>query len=262
MVKLSVALATFNEEGNLARCLESVRQLAPSQTWLADEIVIVDGSSTDKTVEIAKSFGAKVIVTDNPPIFHINKQKAINACSGEWILQLDADEVLPEELRQEIAEIIEKESPYSAFWIKRKNYFLGHWLRKGGQYPDPVIRFFKKGKAWLSCKSVHEQMEVDGKIGWLKNDMLHYSVPTFARYLSNSNRYTSLTAQELKEKNIQFNLLNHLNYCLVKPISTFLKIYFRHKGFMDGFSGSVFALFSALHFPIAYIKYWELIKKN
>lgn len=252
--RLSVALATFNEEENIGKCLTSIKNLA-------DEIIIVDGTSIDKTVEIAKKFGATVIVTDNPPIFHVNKQKAINACSAEWILQLDADEVIPEELEKEIQEIVEKGSHFSAFWIKRKNYFLGRWLRKGGQYPDSVIRFFKKGKAYLPCKSVHEQMEVEGEIGWLTNDMLHYSVPTFSRYLTNSNRYTTLAAQELGEEKIEFNLFNHLNYFLLKPFSTFFSLYLRHKGCLDGFPGLVFALFSGLHFPITYIKFWEKIKE-
>jgi len=252
---LSVALATFNEEENIGRCLASV-------SHLADEIVVVDGSSTDKTVEIAKKFGAKVTITDNPPIFHINKQKAIDQCSGDWILQLDADEEITPELALEIKQIAKEGSQFSAFWIKRKNHFLGRWLKKGGQYPDPVIRFFKKGKARLPCKSVHEQMVVEGEIGWLKNDMLHFSVPTFSRYLTNSNRYTSLTAKEFKEKKLKINLFNHLNYLFWKPIKVFFDIYFRHKGFQDGFCGFVFALFSGLHFPIAYIKYWELLKNS
>lgn len=253
-MKLSVALATFNEEENIGKCLASIKDLA-------DEIVIIDGSSVDNTVEIAKKFGATVIVTDNPPIFHVNKQKAIDNCLGDWILQLDADEQITPELGTEIKEIVKKGSEFNGFWIKRKNYFLGHWLRKGGQYPDPVIRFFKKGKAYLPCKSVHEQMVVEGEVGWSENDMLHYSVPTFSRYLINSNRYTTLTAQELKEKEIAFNMLNHLNYFLLKPFSTFFSLYLRHKGFLDGFAGLIFALFSGLHFPIAYIKFWEEIKE-
>lgn len=254
-MKLSIAIATYNEEENIGRVLSSVKDLA-------DEIIVVDGSSTDKTVEIAKKFGAKVTITDNPPIFHINKQKAIDQCSGKWILQLDADEEITLELAGEIKEIVKKGNQFSAFWIKRKNYFLGRWLKKGGQYPDPVIRFFKKGKAKLPCKSVHEQVVVEGGIGWLKNDMLHFSVPTFSRYLTNSNRYTSLSAVEFKEENLKYSLFNHLNYLFIKPGKIFLNLYFRHKGFLDGFPGFIFALFSGLHFPIAYIKYWELTKKD
>lgn len=146
-----------------------------------------------------------------------------------------------------------------AYYLPRKNYFLGRWLKKGGQYPDYVIRFFKRGRAYLPCKSVHEQMKVKGKVGYLRGHLLHYSVPTFSRYLTNANRYTSLTAQEMVKQKISIDLLSIIYYLLVKPLRTFFLIYFRHKGFLDGFPGFVFALFSALHWPIAYVKYWELM---
>lgn len=249
-IKISVALATYNEEENLGRCLDSVQSFA-------DEIVIVDGSSEDRTVEVAKKYKAQVIVTDNPPIFHINKQKAIDASSGEWILQLDADEVIPPELAKEIVDIAHKGSHFAGFWAKRKNYFLGRFLKRGGQFPDPVIRFFKKEHGFLPCQSVHEQIRIKGEVGWLENPMFHFSTPAFSRYLTNSNRYTSLTAEELSKKDTLFNLKNHINYFLFLPASTFFKIYFRHKGFVDGFPGFVFALFSGLHYPVAYVKLWE-----
>lgn len=254
-INLSVALATYNEEENIRKCLLSVSEVA-------DEVIIIDGSSGDKTVEIAKSLGAKVTVTDNPPIFHINKQKAIDNCSGDWILQLDADEQVSKELGEELLRIVKKGSEFSAFWIKRKNYFLNRWLERGGQYPDPVIRFFKKGKAHLPCKSVHEQMEVDGKTGWLEEDLIHYVYPNFSRYLVHSNRYTTLTAMEFSEKKLPINVLTGINYLLVMPLRTFSSIYFRHRGIVDGFPGFVFSLFSGLHFAISFIKYWEMNTKK
>ena len=128
MKKLSVVLATFNEEKNLRRCLDSVKDIA-------SEIVIVDGTSKDKTVEIARSYGAKVTVTTNPPIFHINKQKAIDKATGDWILQLDADEVVSSELASEIKEIMEKNEQANGYWLPRKNFFLGRFLMKGGHNP-------------------------------------------------------------------------------------------------------------------------------
>lgn len=288
-MKLSVAIATFNEEENIGRCLESVRQLA-------DEIVIVDGSSTDKTVEIAKKYGVKMIVTENPPIFHLNKQKAIDQCSGEWILQLDADEEVTKELAQEIREVLglsakelgerqidhqkeglflrhqrlveerdgkvgTEEGDIVAFWVPRKNFFMGRYLIHGGVYPDGVIRLVKKGKAKFPCRTVHEQIDINGKTAWLENDLIHYDSLTFTRYLDRADRYTSLTAEEFHEKEIRVNLLNHLYYFLLKPLLVFLSLYFRHKGFLDGFPGFVWALFSGLHFPLSYIKYWEEIKE-
>lgn len=255
-IKLSVALATFNEERTLGECLESVK-------GMADETVVVDGSSTDRTVEIARSFGVKVIITDNKPIFHLNKQMAIDECWGEWILQLDADETVPLELAEEIREMINRENqPFNAFWIKRKKMFLGKWIKKGGQYPDPVIRLFKKGKARLPCQSVHEQMEVDGTAGWLKNPLTHLPTPSFTVYLTKDNRYSSLSAQEMVEKSVPLSCLSFLDYCLWRPNKIFFSLYFRHLGLLDGFPGFVFASYSALHPLTAYIKYWEIKKSG
>ena len=250
--KLSIAIATFNEERCLADCLNSIKTLT-------NEIVVVDGSSTDKTVEIAKSFGAKVIVTDNKPIFHINKQLAIDECRGEWILQLDADEIVTPELAEEIRKVVEQdvESPV-AYWIKRKKMFLGRWIKKGGQYPDPVIRLFRKRKAHLPCESVHEQIVVDGEVGWLENHLVHLPTPSFSIYIIKDNRYSTLSALEMKEENPSLNLFTSMKYIIEVPLKTFFSIYFLHKGFLDGFPGFVFALYSGLHHVSAYVKYWEI----
>lgn len=250
---LSVVLATYNEAGNLKHCLESVKPIA-------SEIIIVDGQSTDDTVKVAKKLGAKVYSTTNKPNFHINKQMAIDKAKDDWILQLDADEVIPKVLADEITATIASNPAQNAFWINRKNYFLGKFLTKGGQYPDPVIRLFRRGKAHLPAQHVHEQMAVNGQLGTLKQPMLHYTAPTFSRYLTNSNRYTSLTALDLANKHLPINLITAFNYMITKPLSTFFSIYLRHKGFLDGFPGFVFAFFSGLHHSIAYMKYWEQSK--
>lgn len=254
-IKLSVALATYNEEENIGRCLEAVEDIA-------DEIILVDGSSTDKTREIAKKYGAQVIKTTNKPIFHINKQMAIDKCRGEWILQLDADEVVGKKLKLKLKEIINSKTQIreNAFYIARKNYFLGRWMKKTGQYPDPVIRFFKNGKARLPCKSVHEQMEVDGKVGFIKEHLLHYPYPDFNEYLVKSNRYTNLTAQELLDSGIKPSFWQFMKAYL-KAEKTFWSLFLRHKGFLDGFPGFVFSAYSGLHHITAYIKFWEKYKK-
>jgi glycosyltransferase involved in cell wall biosynthesis len=252
---LSVVLATHNEAENLARCLDSVK-------GVADEIIIVDGESTDDTVTIAKTLGAKVIRTTNKPIFHINKQMAIDAAKGDWILQLDADEVVDEEMKQEIKQVLQQKQPYQAFWLKRKNYFLGRFLTKGGQYPDPVIRLFKRDKARLPQESVHEQMLVDGEIGHLSGHLLHYNAPTFARYITNANRYTSLTANEWASQKVALSLTHDWYYLGVKPMITFITLYVRHRGYVDGFPGFVFALFSGLHHAIAYMKLGDIYRER
>ncbi len=259
--KLSVAVATYNEGATIARCLGAVKD------WV-DEIVVVDGSSTDRTREIAREFGARVYKTTNKPIFHINKQMAIDKCRGEWILQLDADEVVPRKLKEEVLAIVKKhtgsvqvntpgvEEAVVAYWIPRKNFFLGKWLKKAGQYPDPVIRFFRKGKARLPCRSVHEQMEVDGAVGWLQHPLYHYPYASFAEYLRKSNRYTSLTAQELLRRGEKPNFFS-FSQALFRALKTFLLLFFRHKGFRDGFPGFVFSFYSGLHHITAYVKFWE-----
>ena len=282
MKKLSVVLAVFNEEKTLGDCLASVKDIA-------DEIVIVDGTSTDRTVDIAKKFGARILVTENHPIFHINKQKAIEMAKNEWILQLDADERVSPELAKEIMRLIsmsddeieayqqrlphrelflrhqsllEKRDgaigamngPYAAFFIPRLNYFLGHYMRYGGVYPDGVIRLIRKGKAYLPAKDVHEQMVVDGRVGWLAHDLYHFDSPTFSRYLQRNSRYISLIADDLQKNAKETTLITPMKYLIFLPLQWFLLTYFRHKGFLDGWQGFVFSFFSALRFPRAYIR--------
>lgn len=282
MKNLSVALATFNEDANLARCLASVKDIA-------GEIVVVDGGSTDKTVQIAKSFGAKVIETTNPPIFHINKQKALDACTGTWILQLDADEEVTPALAQEITDVIamsdeqikkrnldskkkrlfdmhqgllaardgsigKENGSVAAFFLPRRNFFLGKPMTYAGMYPDGVIRLVKKGKARFPSKSVHEQIEVDGAVAWLEHDLLHYSNPTLARYIAGADKYTRNEALRLKKEKPSLLLLIP-DYLIVKPITTFFSLLIRHKGILDGVHGFLFAFLSSLHFPVILVKY-------
>lgn len=255
---LSVVLATHNEESNLAACLDSIRDIA-------DDIIVVDGESSDRTVAIAEEYQARVIQTTNKANFHINKQIAIDAAVGEVILQLDADEVLDPELKNFVQRITDAISPDvlkryqpKAWWLKRKNLFLGQYLKKGGQYPDPVIRLFLRGYAHLPQKDVHEQMVVDGEIGWADGHLLHNSNPTFQDYLRKFNTYTSFAASQLHQEQIKISIFFTLNYVFLKPIKTFFTLYLRHRGYVDGFAGLVFAIMSGLHFPVTLLKLWEL----
>jgi glycosyltransferase involved in cell wall biosynthesis len=250
MKKISIALAIYNEAETLSQCLESVKD------W-TDEIIVVDGGSIDDSINIAKQYGAAIIKTDNPPMFHVNKQKAIDACTGDWILQLDADEVVSPELKEEIRGILNSLS-INGYWIPRKNYFLGKFLTKGGQYPDFTLRLYRNGKGKLPCKSVHEQAIVDGPVEYLKADLLHYSYPNFEHYLEHFNRYTTIISEEYKKDHIPLSLVSGSQYMLFKPMWWFLLTYFRHRGYVDGFAGFVYSCFSALRFPVSYIKYWEM----
>lgn len=292
MKKLSVVLATRNEEANIARCLNAVKHIA-------DEIIIFDERSTDKTVEIAKKLGAKVFSVDHQANFHITKQKAIEKAHGDWILQMDADEVVTSDLSIEIQSVLENrhsefisesipkhvrddkirlfsrhseilksqgrfgkdQGEVVAFLIPRLNFFLGMPLRHAGVYPDPAIRLIKKGKARLPGKSVHEIMEVDGQVAWLFNDMEHHDSPTLERYLWRLNRYTDLQSEDFRKNKVPLNILNLIYFSSLKPFINFLKLYIRHKGYKDKMRGFVWSTFSSLHFPIAYFKYWAKYKK-
>ena len=286
MAKISVVLATRNEEENLAKCLISVKDIAA-------EIVVVDESSEDRTVEIAKNFGAKVTVVEHTPIFHKTKQRALALAESEWILQLDADEIVTKPLAEEIMKVTsmtqdelknyedtvfknklfarhqklleERDGKigditgeYVAFFIPRLNYFLGKYLRYGGVYPDGVIRLVRHGKAFFPAKSVHEQIMVEGRVGWLKNDLIHMADPTFKRYLTRNSRYIDLLAADLKMEKTGKNLGQFLNYYLLRPIWWFFLTQIRHKGILDGWQGIVFSFFSALRFPRAYHRYLKL----
>jgi glycosyltransferase involved in cell wall biosynthesis len=274
--KLSVVLATRNEEENIGRCLESVKTIA-------DEIIIVDEYSKDKTREISESFGAKVYLEPHHDIFHITKQIALEKASNEWILQMDADEALTPELSKEIEDVItgkltSKELPelfirhqmlieerdgkigkdtgeIVGYFIPRRNMFLGKPLIHAGVYPDGVIRLVKNGFAKFPQKSVHEQIEISGKVSWLSNDLLHFDSPTLKKYFWRLNRYTDLYAKELKGKKVSRGLWGFVDYVFIKPIFTFLNLYFRHLGILDGVNGFLWSFLSSLHFPIAYFKY-------
>lgn len=311
-MKLSLCINTFNEEKNIHIPLDSAVDFV-------DEVIIVDGSSKDKTVEIAKSYGSKVkvFVVDNPRNFLTNKQRAIEKASGEWILQLDADEALSEDLKREIATLlncyIAKKQPNNGtmkqsnnevvgFYIPRKNFFLTRFLMKGGIYPDYVLRLYKKENAKFELKDIHENVKIinsnnqisrnkqisksnnqnsnkfensnsdvgnclnscDLEIGYLKNPILHYADPNFSRYLLRWDRYTTFDAEELAKKypNPSFSISQFLNFFVFKPSFWFLKTYFRHKGFMDGFPGFVFSLFSSIRFWVIYIKWWTITNKK
>lgn len=275
MVKLSIVLATRNEEGNIGRCLESVK-------GIADEIIVVDEYSTDKTREIAEKLGAKIFLEPHNDNFHITKQKALDKAKGEWIFQLDADEVVTPELAKEIVSTVHGSPPtvhnklfdrhqalvekrdgsigkrtgeVVGYFIPRRNFLMGKPIIHGGVYPDGVIRLVKNGKARFPQKSVHEQIKLDGQVAWLSGDLLHYDYPTLKQYLRLSNRYSDLMAKDMREQGLSKNLLSFLLYVIYKPLYTFFSLYIRHLGLLDGVPGFVWSFFSASRFSIAYFKY-------
>jgi len=271
---LSIVLTTYNEEKNIEKCIGNA-----VVKKISDEIIVVDGSSSDNTRELALKLGAKVIKTTNKKNFHINKQMAMNEAKGDLVLQLDADEVIDKELgafilklKKQILEAKKKNRSWKKIWqktdpvawqIKRKNLFLGKWLTKGGQYPDPVIRLYINGYAKLPMKDVHEQMKVSGVVNEAKGHFLHYANPTFSDYLRKFNTYTSFKAQQLLDKKLELNFSSLFNFVVFKPLQTFFSLFLRHRGYVDGVPGFVFAVMSGLHHTVAYLKLWEIkeIKK-
>ena len=193
---LSVAIITLNEEANLARTLESVR-------W-ADEIVIVDSGSTDRTVEIARGFGARVI--ERPwPGFAQQKNFAIEKCSGAWVLTLDADEELSPELQSQIRTLLPSGPRADAFYLRRRNLFLGRWIKRGSFYPDAKLRLFRRSAANFSTslqfedRPVHETITFDGIADTLDFDLIHHAYPTLHTYIEHMDRYSTLGADILIE---------------------------------------------------------------
>lgn len=243
-IKLSIVLAVYNEEKNIKPCLTSIKEIA-------EEIIVIDGSSIDNTRKIAAGMGADVYKVSNKLMFHKNKQIGLEKAKGDWILQLDADERVTKKLAEEIIKALDSKN--NGFYLPRKNYFLGKWLKKGGQYPDYVIRLVRKNKAYFPCQTVHEQIAVKGETGHLKNPLIHLSNPTLAEYFRKARIYTSETALRLK-KEPGSKIQTAASYLLLKPIITFFSLFIRHKGFLDGFHGFLFAFLSALHFPWAYLK--------
>jgi len=252
MPKISFVTSTFNEERNIAACLDSVKDFV-------NEIILVDGSSTDKTIEIAKKYGAKIKVTNNPPIFLINRQKAIDMATGDWLLNLDADERATPELAQEIQRIVkEDDGKINGYFIPRKNWFVGRFLMKGGQYPDYQLRLYKNKKVHFELKDVHEQAIVEGETGHLKEAMLHYPYKDFSAYFLKWNRYNDVFATQIKEgrrkENFSRKIWDFFDYLFFKPVWWFFWTQIRHKGIYDLWSGVIFSFFSGLRFPASYLK--------
>lgn len=240
---ISVCVITYNEEANIAACLESAK-------W-ADEIVVIDSFSTDKTKEIALKYTDK-FYQEKWEGFGITKNKAVRRCVSDWIFVLDADERITEELKDELLAI---EPEACAYKVARKSFFGNTWIKHCGWYPDFSLRFFKNGKALFKEVEVHEALEVEGSISELKSPMLHYTYKDVSDFVQRLNRYTSLSA---REKECKSNFKNMLDI-MFRPIFTFLKLYILKKGFMQGFDG--FKI-SGLYAFSVFVKYLKIREKG
>jgi len=248
---LSVAIVALNEEANIGRTLESVR-------W-ADEIVLVDSGSTDRTREIAQRYGAKVIV--EPWRGHVaQKNYALALCTQTWVLALDADEEVSFLLAKEIQNAIVDPDALNGYWMPRKNLFLGRWIRFGGFYPDPKLRLFRRGEGYSTGHDPHDRYELKAgrAVGRLKNPLIHYAYPTLSYYLEHMNSYSSLGAKlAVANGHRSFSVLN----IVVRPMLTFVYNYFIRLGFLDGREGLLLHLYHSVYVSWKYAKAWELAKQ-
>ena len=253
-MKLSVCIITLNEEANLARTLESVSTLVKETSR---EIIVVDSGSTDRTVEIAQRFGARIF-KEPWKGFAAQKNSAIARAGGDWVLLLDADEVVSKELAAEITDLLKREqSKLAGYWIPRRNLFLGRWIAHGGFYPDRKLRLFRRGAGKVEDRVVHETIQLEGEAGTLAGDLKHHAYPTLSAYIEHMNKYSSLGAEmALAEGKRGFSFID----IVVRPWLTFLYNYFLRLGFLDGKEGLLLHFYHAVYVSWKYAKVWELTR--
>ena len=240
-MKISATIITLNEQANIARAIESLR--------CADEVVVIDSGSADRTVEIAAKLGARVV--ESPwQGFARQKNFAAAQAANDWILSIDADEALSEALEAEIWRIKKNGPQYDAYTMPRMAQYLGRWILHSGWYPDRKVRLYDRRKARWVGEYVHEAVQADGRIGHLQCNLLHYTFDSLSAQLKSTDLYTTLAAQELvaSKRKIQWTDL------VLDPLWTFLRTYFVRAGFLDGVEGLTIAFMAAFYNFLKYAK--------
>ena len=245
MSTIAALVLTYNEEDYIKECLESIK-------WV-DEIVIIDSYSSDETIKIARNYTDKVYKKE---FFSFSEQRnyGINKIKSDWILSIDADERVSDELKNEIQREINKNINKVGYKIPFHNHFLGKWIKYCGWYPDYHLRLFKRGKGDFGNNKVHEEVNITGEIGKLTGYINHFSYDNLSEFISKTDYYTNLAAEEMYEKNKKFKLID----LIIRPFWRFFKMYFLKKGYKDGSYGFIL---SSLYFIYGFIKYaklWEL----
>jgi glycosyltransferase involved in cell wall biosynthesis len=248
-MKITATIITLNEESNIQAALESV-------AW-ADEVVVVDANSTDRTREIAASLGAKV-VTNAWPGFGLQKQFAVEQATHEWIFSLDSDERVSDELKESIARLREQPESQLAdgYRIPRRSYYQGRWIRGGGWYPDRQLRLFRKNRGNWKSRQIHESVEMkDGaRVEVLKGDLLHYSVNDAAHHHRMiGERYAPLAAQQMFDSGRRTSVIG----VVVAGPAAFIRSLVLKGGFRDGFAGFTIARFASHHAFLKHLMLWE-----
>jgi glycosyltransferase involved in cell wall biosynthesis len=228
------------------RCLQSVK-------W-ADEIIVVDSISADKTVDISRKY-TKAVFQKPWTGYQGQKEFALSKATGHWVLSLDADEVVSDELRREIQWQIRQDDALEGYRIPRRSFYQGQWINHSGYYPDKQLRLFRRQRGHWTGGRVHEKVEVRGRIGNLRNDLLHYPYGgVISGQIQKVDSFSSLLAQDLYEQGKRFNLA--LLVC--RPVGKFLEMYLLRKGFLDGLAGFIIAVSSAYAMFVRYVKLREI----
>ncbi len=248
-IPLSVTIIARNEESRLGDCLKSV--------WFADELLVVDSGSSDGTVVVAESRGARVIHQDWLG-YGPQKQFAVDQARHDWVLCLDADERLSDDLAEAVRGALVEEPLHQAYEMPRCNRFMDHWLGYGEGYPDRSLRLFNRQYARWSLDPVHEKVETDGPVGRLDADLLHRSENGLADYLAKQNRYTSLQANALFEAGRRVGAAK----LLLSPLLRFFKFYLLRAGFRDGIPGLIHILIGCHNSFMKYAKLLELQRRS
>jgi glycosyltransferase involved in cell wall biosynthesis len=251
MKKLSAIIITFNEERNIARCLNSLKDIA-------DEIVVIDSGSTDATVAICKQFNAKVIIHEFKGFIE-QKNFAYLHTTGDWVLLLDADEEASETMKASI--VAELKNPkHDGYSFNRLTYYCGKWIRSCGWYPDAKLRLFKRGAGEWAGQNPHDKLTLlkNKTSSYLKGDILHYRYYSFTEHIHRANKYANIAAEIMFKKGKTISLFG----IIIKTNARFIKCYILNKGIFDGIQGLMISTISALEVFIKYSKLLLLNSKN
>jgi len=249
--RLSAYVIAYNDERNMRACLESVAG------W-ADELIVVDSHSIDKTAAIARSFTDKIYQVDFQGFGQLRNQ-AVSYCSHEWVFSLDTDERMTPELREEIRQVLSRGPEADAYFVPRKNFFLGRWIRHCGWYPDyRQPQLFRKSRFRYRQELVHESFDCDGVVGHLKQPALQYPFWDIDHYIAKQDRYSDLMARRMVEQGRRFSA----HQLVTHPLAAFIKMYCLRKGFLDGMPGLILSGLYGYYTFMKYAKFWELTKND
>ena len=240
-MKITATIITYNEQNNIARAIESLR--------CCDEIVVVDSGSSDRTAEIAERLGARLIESPWPGYARQKNLAAERACN-DWILSSDADEALSEALEAEIWHIKKTGPVYDAYTMPRLAKYLGRWILHSGWYPDRKVRLYDRNKARWVGEYVHESVVVEGRVGHLESDLLHFTCDSLSEHLKSMDRYTTLAAEQF----VSMGRRVGVRHLLGVPLWTFWRTLVIKRGFLDGIEGLTIAYMAALYNFVKYAK--------